>query len=259
MNDAAENHRLVQFRNVNFTLPNAPEPIISDLNLSVAQGETLVLLGESGSGKTTTLKFVNRLLVPTSGEVVVEGKNTMAWDPIALRRRIGYVIQEGGLFPHFTIARNIGLVPSLLGWDEARTNTRTSELLELVGLDPKHFAERYPRELSGGQRQRAGVARALAADPPLLLLDEPFGALDPLTRASLQREFAELSRRLGKTAILVTHDVREALLLATRIGLMHRGRLLLLETPERFLTSDNSQARAYLDTLAVKEPAGENR
>jgi osmoprotectant transport system ATP-binding protein len=259
MNDAAENHRLVQFRNVNFTLPNAPEPIISDLNLSVAQGETLVLLGESGSGKTTTLKFVNRLLVPTSGEVVVEGKNTMAWDPIALRRRIGYVIQEGGLFPHFTIERNIGLVPSLLGWDEARTNTRTSELLELVGLDPKLFAERYPRELSGGQRQRAGVARALAADPPLLLLDEPFGALDPLTRASLQREFAELSRRLGKTAILVTHDVREALLLATRIGLMHRGRLLLLETPERFLTSDNSQARAYLDTLAVKEPAGENR
>jgi len=259
MNDAAANNRLVQFRNVNFTLPNAPEPIISDLNLNVALGETLVLLGESGSGKTTTLKFVNRLLVPTSGEVVVEGKNTIAWDPIALRRRIGYVIQEGGLFPHFTIARNIGLVPSLLGWDEARTNTRTRELLELVGLDPKHFAERYPRELSGGQRQRAGVARALAADPPLLLLDEPFGALDPLTRASLQREFAELSRRLGKTAILVTHDVREALLLATRIGLMHRGRLLLLETPERFLASDNSQARAYLDTLAVKEPAGENR
>src|SRR5678815_5191326 len=132
MNDAAANNRLVQFRNVNFTLPNAPEPIISDLNLNVAQGETLVLLGESGSGKTTTLKFVNRLLVPTSGEVVVEGKNTIAWDPIALRRRIGYVIQEGGLFPHFTIARNIGLVPSLLGWDEARTNTRTRELLELV-------------------------------------------------------------------------------------------------------------------------------
>lgn len=257
MNDAAANNQLVQFHNVNFTLPTAPEPIISDLNLSVAEGETLVLLGESGSGKTTTLKFVNRLLVPTSGEVVVEGKSTTAWDPIALRRRIGYVIQEGGLFPHFTIARNVGLVPSLLGWEEI--DDRVNELLNLVGLAPDVFRERYPRELSGGQRQRAGVARALAADPPLLLLDEPFGALDPLTRASLQREFADLSRRLGKTAILVTHDVREALLLATRIGLMHRGRLLLLETPERFLASENPQARAYLDTLAVTEHAGENR
>ena len=259
MNDAAPNQQLVQFHNVNYTLPSAPEPIISDLNLSVAEGETLVLLGESGSGKTTTLKFVNRLLVPTSGEVVVEGKPTTAWDPIALRRRIGYVIQEGGLFPHFTIARNVGLVPSLLHWPEPRTNARTRELLELVGLDPEQFGQRYPRELSGGQRQRAGVARALAGDPPLLLLDEPFGALDPLTRASLQREFADLARRLGKTAILVTHDVREALLLATRIGLMHRGRLLLLETPERFLSSDNPQARAYLDTLAVTERAGEHR
>ncbi|HEX5832569.1 MAG TPA: ATP-binding cassette domain-containing protein [Pyrinomonadaceae bacterium] len=257
MNDAAPNHQLVQFHNVNYTLPNAPEPIISDLNLSVAKGETLVLLGESGSGKTTTLKFVNRLLVPTSGEVMVEGKSTLAWDPIALRRRIGYVIQEGGLFPHFTIARNVGLVPSLLSWEQI--DDRVDELLNLVGLPPEVFRERYPRELSGGQRQRAGVARALAADPPLLLLDEPFGALDPLTRASLQREFAGLSRRLGKTAILVTHDVREALLLATRIGLMHGGRLLLVETPERFLASDNPQARAYLDTLAVTGHAGENR
>lgn len=254
MNDAASNNQLVQFHNVNFTLPNAPEPIISDLNLSVAEGETLVLLGESGSGKTTTLKFVNRLLVPTSGEVVVEGKSTMAWDPIALRRRIGYVIQEGGLFPHFTIAQNVGLVPSLVGWEGI--DARVHELLNLVGLSPEKFARRYPKELSGGQRQRVGVARALAADPPLLLLDEPFGALDPLTRASLQREFADLSRRLGKTAILVTHDVREALLLGTRIGLMHRGRLVLLETPERFLASDNPQARAYLDTLTLTEDAG---
>ena len=255
MNDAASNNQLVQFHNVNFTLPNAPEPIISDLNLSVTRGETLVLLGESGSGKTTTLKFVNRLLVPTSGEVVVEGKSTAAWDPIALRRRIGYVIQEGGLFPHFTIAQNVGLVPSLLGWE--KIDARVEELLNLVGLAPEKFAGRYPKELSGGQRQRVGVARALAADPPLLLLDEPFGALDPLTRASLQREFADLSKRLGKTAILVTHDVREALLLGTRIGLMHRGRLLLLETPEGFLASDNPQARAYLDTLALTEHAGD--
>ena len=258
MNDAAANTRLVQFHNVNFSLPKAAAPIISDLNLNVARGETLVLLGESGCGKTTTLKLVNRLLAPTGGEVVVEGKSTTAWDPIALRRRIGYVIQEGGLFPHFTIAQNVGLVPRLSGWDAARIDDRVRELLDLVGLAPAEFATRFPRELSGGQRQRVGVARALAADPPLLLLDEPCGALDPLTRASLQREFADLSRRLGKTAILVTHDVREALILATRIGLMHRGRLLLLETPDRFLVSENPQARAYLETLAVTDHAGEN-
>jgi osmoprotectant transport system ATP-binding protein len=190
-------------------------------------------------------------LTPTAGEVVVEGKATTAWDPIALRRHVGYVIQEGGLFPHFTIARNVALVPSLSGWDETRISERVRELLSLVGLDPERFAERYPRELSGGQRQRVGVARALAADPPLLLLDEPFGALDPLTRASLQREFADLSRRLGKTAILVTHDVREALALGDRIGLMHKGQLLLLESPEGFRASTNAQAQAYLETLAV--------
>jgi osmoprotectant transport system ATP-binding protein len=256
MNDAAANNQLVQFHNVSLSFPNAAAPIISELSFSVARGETLVLLGESGCGKTTTLKLVNRLLVPSTGEVVVEGKSTTAWDPIALRRRIGYVIQEGGLFPHFTIARNVGLVPSLLGWSEAQTTERVRELLELVGLKGD-FNDRYPRELSGGQRQRVGVARALAADPPLLLLDEPFGALDPLTRASLQREFADLARRLNKTAILVTHDVREALTLATRIGLMHRGRLLLLEPPERFLNSDNPQARAYLDTLELKHAGGE--
>ncbi|HEY3581440.1 MAG TPA: ATP-binding cassette domain-containing protein [Pyrinomonadaceae bacterium] len=257
MNDAAANHQLVQFHNVNFTLPNAAAPIISELNFSVARGETLVLLGESGCGKTTTLKLVNRLWAPTAGDVVVEGKRTTEWDPIALRRRIGYVIQEGGLFPHFTIGRNVGLVPRLLGWEEARVDARVEELLALVGLEPGIYTDRYPRELSGGQRQRAGVARALAADPPLLLLDEPFGALDPLTRASLQREFADLSKRLGKTAILVTHDVREALLLGTRIGLMHRGHLLLLEPPDRFLASDNSQARAYLDTLGLPETSAE--
>jgi osmoprotectant transport system ATP-binding protein len=189
------------------------------------------------------------LLIPTTGEVRVEGKTTTAWDPIALRRRIGYVIQEGGLFPHFTIARNVGLVPSLSRWDQAQIDERVRELLSLVGLDPERFAERYPRELSGGQRQRVGVARALAADPPLLLLDEPFGALDPLTRASLQKEFADLTARLGKTAIVVTHDVREALILGKRIALMHQGELVLLETPERFLASTNPQARAYLETL----------
>ncbi len=240
---------LVEFHNVSYSIPSGN--ILSDLNLTVERGEILVLLGESGCGKTTTLKLVNRLLIPSKGEVLVEGKATTAWDPIALRRRIGYVIQEGGLFPHFTIERNVGLVPSLSGWEPERTKTRVHELLNLVGLEPGRFAERHPRELSGGQRQRVGVARALAADPPLLLLDEPFGALDPLTRAGLQREFAALASRLNKTAILVTHDVREALVLARRIGLMHKGKLLLLETPERFLASDDPQARAYIDTLSV--------
>ncbi|HET9711750.1 MAG TPA: ATP-binding cassette domain-containing protein [Pyrinomonadaceae bacterium] len=252
MPQESTNDPLVQFHNVTFSLPTTAN-IISDLNLTVEKGETLVLLGESGCGKTTTLKLVNRLLTPSSGEVLVEGKPTTTWDPIALRRRIGYVIQEGGLFPHFTIARNVGLLPALLGWDQERSNERVRELLNLVGLDPDRFAERYPHELSGGQRQRAGVARALGADPPLLLLDEPFGALDPLTRASLQREFADLTTRLGKTAILVTHDVREALILGRRIGLMHKGRLVLLETPEGFLASQHPQARAYLDTLDVTD------
>jgi len=249
MSDVADK-ALVEFHNVSFSLSGTN--IITDLNLTVERGETLVLLGESGCGKTTTLKLVNRLFEPSAGEVRVDGRTTTNWDPIALRRRIGYVIQEGGLFPHFTIARNVGLVPALAGWEPKRINERVRELLSLVGLDPDRFAERYPRELSGGQRQRVGVARALAADPPLLLLDEPFGALDPLTRASLQREFADLTRRLGKTAILVTHDVREALILARRIGLMHKGRLLLLETPEHFLASDHSQVRAYLETLELK-------
>src|SRR5437868_7511645 len=235
---------LVQFNNLTYSLPTVPNPIISELNLAVERGETLVLLGESGCGKTTTLKLVNRLLTPTSGQVVVEGKATTAWDPIALRRRIGYVIQEGGLFPHFTIAENVGLVPSLSGWEQTRTQDRVRELLNLVGLDAEKFAERYPRELSGGQRQRVGVARALAADPPLLLMDEPFGALDPLTRASLQKEFVELRSRLGKTVIFVTHDVREALMLGDRIALMDKGKIVLLETPEAFSKSDNKLARA---------------
>jgi len=242
---------LVAFRNVSYSIPPNPSPIINNLNLTVHQGETLVLLGESGCGKTTTLKLVNRLYTPTSGEVVVEGKSTTAWDPIALRRHIGYVIQEGGLFPHFTIARNVGLVPSLSGWDEQKTKSRVQELLKMVGLEPSRFAERYPRELSGGQRQRVGVARGLAADPPLLLLDEPFGALDPLTRSSLQKEFKELTKELGKTAILVTHDVREALLLGDRIALMHAGEIVLLETPEGFRASENERVKRYLETLRL--------
>jgi len=239
----------VEFRNVGYSV--GATRILSDLNLTVNEGEILVLLGESGCGKTTTLKLVNRLLEPSNGQVLVEGKATTDWDPIALRRRIGYVIQEGGLFPHFTIGRNVGLVPRLSGWDESRTNERAHELLQLVGLNPDQFAQRYPSELSGGQRQRVGVARALAADPSLLLLDEPFGALDPLTRASLQREFATLTRNLGKTAIVVTHDVREALLLGSTVALMHAGKLEVVEPPERFVKSDNPRVRAYMQTLQV--------
>ena len=187
--------------------------------------------------------------MPTAGSVLVEGQATTEWDPIRLRRRTGYVIQEAGLFPHFTVAENVALVPGLEGWDKSRIGERVNELLSLVGLDPSKFANRYPRELSGGQRQRVGVARALAADPPLLLMDEPFGALDPLTRASLQKEFAELKARLGKTVIFVTHDVREAMLLGSRIALMDAGKIVLLERPSEFANSDNQLARAYLETL----------
>jgi osmoprotectant transport system ATP-binding protein len=253
------NSPLVEFCDVSYSVPSISSPIISNLNLTVNRGETLVLLGESGCGKTTTLKLVNRLLLPTSGQVLVEGTPTSEWNPIRLRRRTGYVIQEAGLFPHFTVARNVGLVPALEGWDELRIIQRARELLSLVGLEPDTFSVRYPRELSGGQRQRVGVARALAAEPPLLLLDEPFGALDPLTRASLQREFADLAKRLGKTAIFVTHDVREALLLGSRIGLMHAGRLVLLETPDNFLQSQEEHARAYIETLSINETRKERK
>jgi osmoprotectant transport system ATP-binding protein len=242
---------VVEFHAVSYAPPGVSAPIIADLKLDIQRGETLVLLGESGCGKTTTLRLINRLLVPTAGAVLVEGKATTDWDEIELRRRTGYVIQEAGLFPHFTVARNVGLVPTLQGWEEARVRARVEELLQLVGLEPVRFAVRYPRELSGGQRQRVGVARALAADPPLLLMDEPFGALDPLTRASLQREFASLRVRLGKTCVFVTHDVREALLIGSRIALMEAGRVRLLATPDEFVRADDPLARAYLETVRL--------
>ncbi|HKV39483.1 MAG TPA: ATP-binding cassette domain-containing protein [Blastocatellia bacterium] len=234
------------------TVPGG-KSLVSGLTFDIARGETLVLLGRSGSGKTTTLKLINRLLDPTKGAVLVDNKSTTGWDPIKLRRHIGYVIQEIGLFPHFTVESNIGLVPALERWPETRVRDRVRELLQLVGLDPMVFASRYPRELSGGQRQRVGVARALAADPPIVLMDEPFGALDPITRAELQREFGELAARLHKTIVFVTHDVREALTLATRIGMFREGRLVEMATPREFLRSEDAEARAFAASL--KEPA----
>ena len=238
---------VVSFHNASLRIGD--KNLVEGLNFSVHQGETLVLLGRSGSGKTTTLKLINRLLEPTGGEVRVEGRATTAWDAFRLRRQIGYVIQETGLFPHFTVERNVALVPRLQGWEEDKVRGRVRELLELVGLAPDQFAARFPQELSGGQRQRVGVARALAADPPLVLMDEPFGALDPLTRAELQREFAGLTRRLNKTIVFVTHDIREAFKLASRIGLFQDGRLVELSEPDQFMRSSHEEARAFLRTL----------
>jgi osmoprotectant transport system ATP-binding protein len=245
---------IVEFSRVGYAVERegGPVTVLRDFSLTVSAGETLVLLGRSGSGKTTALKLVNRLLTPSSGEILVEGRSTAAWDPIRLRRRIGYAIQETGLFPHFTVAQNIALVPRLEGWDAERIRARIDELLDRVGLPPEEFAGRYPRELSGGQRQRVGVARALAADPPLLLFDEPFGALDPVTRVELQRQFLTLRRSFQKTAIFVTHDVREALLLATRIGLLHNGHLEMLATPSEFVNAEGEEARAFLACLDWK-------
>ncbi|NOT47974.1 MAG: ATP-binding cassette domain-containing protein [Acidobacteria bacterium] len=235
---------IIELRSVSYQI--AGTPILDDLNLQIKKGEVLVLLGESGCGKTTTLKLINRLLDPSDGEVFVEGKSTLEWDPIALRRRIGYVLQDGGLFPHFTIAGNVGVTLQLNG---KTSDTRVNETLSLVGLKPDKFAMRFPHELSGGQRQRVGVARALAADPSIILLDEPFGALDVITRTKLQKEFARLVRDLGKTAVFVTHDLNEARLLGSRIALMEKGKIVFLGTPDEFASSDVLLARAYLETL----------
>jgi osmoprotectant transport system ATP-binding protein len=236
----------IKFDHVSYRVTNG-KTLLSDLSLEIEQGETLVLLGRSGSGKTTTIKLINRLLDPTAGEIRVHGRSTLEWDAIQLRRRIGYVIQEIGLFPHFTVAENIAVVPRLEGWPLERVKNRVRELLELVGLDPEQFAERMPHELSGGQRQRVGVARALAADPPLVLLDEPFGALDPITRRDIQREFSALQQRLKKTIVFVTHDVREAFMLASRMGLLKDGKMVLLGPPSALLSSNDPEAQAFAD------------
>jgi osmoprotectant transport system ATP-binding protein len=243
---------VIEFRHVSYRLNgDANRQLLSDLNLEVHRGETLVLLGRSGSGKTTTLKLINHLLTPSDGDLLVNARPTRDWNVIQLRRMIGYVIQEVGLFPHFTVERNIGLVPKIENWPANRIGERVRELLKLVGLDSE-TATRYPRELSGGQRQRVGVARALAADPPILLMDEPFGALDPITRTELQHEFLALQKRLRKTVVFVTHDLREALLLGTRIALMEAGRLLTVQTPQEFLTSKEPLAAAYKEAFSAE-------
>jgi osmoprotectant transport system ATP-binding protein len=223
--------------------------LLADLNLTIASGETLVLLGRSGAGKTTALKLINGLLHPSEGEIAVGGRPQADWEAVRLRRSMGYVLQDVGLFPHWTVERNVALVPRLEGWPEERIRRRVGEMLALVGLDAGEFAARAPRELSGGQRQRVGVARALAADPPILLMDEPFGALDPITRAELQREFRALAQRLGKTIVFVTHDIREALMLAGRIGLLAAGRLVGVYRPEEFLRASDAEARAFVTSL----------
>jgi osmoprotectant transport system ATP-binding protein len=204
------------------------------------------------------MKLINRLLDPTSGEVRVEQKATRDWDPIRLRRRIGYVIQEIGLFPHWTVEENIGVVPRLEGWAPERIRQRARDLLKMLGLEPDQFAGRLPRELSGGQRQRVGVARALAADPPMILLDEPFGALDPITRREIQREFKTLQRELKKTSVFVTHDIAEAFFLGSRIGLLKDGEMVVLGAPEDLLQSQHPEARAFTEGVANRQ-IGENR
>jgi osmoprotectant transport system ATP-binding protein len=223
--------------------------ILRNINLRVNPGETIVLLGRSGSGKTTLLRMINRLIEPASGEIVVEGKPLTQWDPIRLRRGIGYVIQDGGLFPHRTVQQNIGLVPRLEGQPSVKVTERVHDLMRTMGLAPEKYAARYPRQLSGGEKQRVGIARALAADPQILLLDEPFAALDPITRFELQRHFLQLRAELGKTAVFVTHDIREALMMASRVAVLHNGLLETVVPVEEFPNASTPEARTFLATI----------
>ncbi|MFD3924613.1 ABC transporter ATP-binding protein [Streptomyces sp. NPDC058614] len=218
--------------------PGQREPAVDRVTMEIPAGQTTMFVGPSGCGKTTTMKIINRLIEPSSGTVSIDGQNVLGLDPNELRRHIGYVVQQIGLFPHMTIAQNIGLVPKLLGWSRAKVSARVDELLEMTGLDPAAFRARYPRQLSGGQQQRVGVARALAADPPVLLMDEPFGATDPITRERLQSEFRRLQQELGKTVVFVTHDFEEALKLGDRIAVLaDRSRIVQYDTPARLLAA----------------------
>ncbi len=239
--------RVIQFREATYGING--RALLGPLSFTVGAGERLVLLGKSGAGKTTALRLINALLLPSGGEVLVSGKSTRDWDAVRLRRGIGYVIQEIGLFPHLSVERNVGLVPRLEGWPAKQVRQRVGELLELVGLPPREFAPRLPHQLSGGQRQRVAVARALAADPPILLCDEPFGAVDPITRQQLQTEFRSLAERLGKTVVFVTHDVREALALASRIALLDQGQMVFLGTVEEFNAVHDPRVAALRELL----------
>jgi osmoprotectant transport system ATP-binding protein len=238
----------IEFRDVSFTRPGG-HVVLRRFTLAVEVGEVLALVGRSGAGKSTLLKLVNRLLLPDAGSVEVDGRDTREWEPIALRRRVGYVLQDVGLFPHMSVADNVAVVPRLERLPEARIAARVRELLDLVGLPADTFASRWPDELSGGQRQRVGVARALAVDPPVLLMDEPFGALDPLTRAELHREFRRIQDRVRKTVMIVTHDMGEAFALADRIGVIDEGRLVACERPSTIAASSDPHVRRLLEAM----------
>jgi osmoprotectant transport system ATP-binding protein len=240
----------IEFRSVSFARPGRPR-ILDHFSLTVESGDVLALVGRSGAGKTTLLKLVNRLLLPDDGAIVVEGRDTREWEPIRLRRRVGYVLQDVGLFPHMSVGENVAVVPRLEGWTAERIAPRVRELLELVGLPAQQFATRWPDELSGGQRQRVGVARALAVDPPVLLMDEPFGALDPLTRAELHAEFRRIQQRLRKTVIIVTHDMGEAFALADRVGVLEEGQLIACDRAPAVAASIDPRVRRLLDAIVA--------
>ena len=226
-------------------------PVLHDVTFNVTRGETVALVGRSGAGKSTVLKLINRMLDPSNGRVTVEGRDTREWDSTTLRRQTGYVLQDVGLFPHMSIARNVGVVPALARWPRERIAARTHELLALVGLPPDEFAARWPDQLSGGQRQRVGVARALAVDPPVLLMDEPFGALDAVTRAELHHEFRRIQQQVRKTIVMVTHDMREAFALADRIGVLDQGRLVALDTPAALRTCSHPAVKVLVDSYGA--------
>ncbi|MGQ0736051.1 MAG: ATP-binding cassette domain-containing protein [Acidobacteriota bacterium] len=237
---------MIEFRDVVAT--RGHRPVLDGITLTVERGEVVALVGKSGSGKTTLLKLVNCLLYADAGEVRLGGRDVRTWDPMALRRQTGYAIQEVGLFPHLTVGGNIGLVPRLLGWAPPRVASRVDELLALMDLDPGTYRPRWPDQLSGGQRQRVGLARALAADPPVLLMDEPFGALDPITRVELHRQFRALQQRQPRAVLLVTHDLAEAFALAARIAVLHEGRIVACETPAGLDSHANPHVRALMET-----------
>jgi osmoprotectant transport system ATP-binding protein len=246
---APDHSSAVRFDRV--SLARGSREVLRDVSCEIDGGSLFALVGRSGAGKSTLLKLVNRLVDPDSGSVTVYGRDTRAWDPVDLRRRIGYVLQDIGLLPHLTVAANIGIVPRLIGWESLRIRQRVDDLLALVGLDPADYASRWPGELSGGQRQRVGVARALAADPAMLLMDEPFGALDPITRADLRDEFKRIHRQLRKTVILVTHDMLEAFALATQIAVVEDGRIVAWGSPDRVRTSPHPAVARLLHAAGM--------